>query len=100
MACRRNLVRQFIQPGQIQSGVYKSWRQVPSGSNAMGVEPVGDHFRAVAARKVVKFWSFSLGSFLRRVQQILPMLGFEIFAELAEKGLHFVGGLLQVDRKA
>src|SRR5580765_2267907 len=99
MTCRRNLIRQFVKPGQVQTGAYESRCEVPGVGYAMGTEPVGDGFGPVAPSQVVE-----LGRTLRRglpicVQQMLPMFGVEIFAELAEQGLDFVGGLVHVRRR-
>src|SRR6266478_5397982 len=75
MAGWRNVFRQSLQPGEVQPGIYESRSKVPGSSEAMAFEPFADGFRAVAASKVVEL---------------------ERLAEPAEKGLHFVGGLLQV----
>src|SRR5439155_14863117 len=91
-----NRLRQFLKPGHIESGIYKSRREIPAGRDAMAVEPIAEHFRAVAAREVVELRRLSLRSLKRGVHQMLPMLGLESLAEAAEKELHFLHGLLQV----
>src|SRR5438552_16055472 len=76
--------------------MHKSRGQVPGRSDAVCVEPVGDSFRAVAAREVIELGMIPRRGFLRSVQQMLPMFGLERFAEPAEQELYFVRGLLQV----
>src|SRR5712671_2000352 len=70
--------------------------EVPGASDTVGIKPVGDGFRAVTARQVVEFGRRAFRSFLGGVEEGLPMFGSETFAEVAEKGLNFVGGFLQV----
>src|SRR5204863_8735826 len=85
-----------FQPRHVQSGVYKSRREIPRGSDAMGVEPVGDCFRAVAAREMVNVGSLASRSFLGSSQEMLPVLRLKSMAEVAQKRLYFVRGLLQM----
>src|SRR6266478_4377508 len=70
----------------------------PGTNHTVGFKPIRDGLRLVTACNVLEFGSLPFRSFLRGVKQILPMFGSETFAELAEKGLNFVGGFLHVDR--
>ena len=64
----------------------------------MGVEPRRDRIRAVATLKVIKWRSVRepLQSILRCGRQMLHLIVIESSAQLTEKALHFVRGLLQV----